>query len=77
MKYFYPNYFYKKKTLKFINKILNFRGNFFLKKEFFRKKKEIDKIQFKIDKDEGYRFINEENFLPSELISRLETSTFL
>ena len=32
-KYIYPNYFYKKKTLKFINKTLNPKGNFQLKRE--------------------------------------------
>ena len=73
MKYFYPNYFYKKKTLKFINKIFNLKGSFFLRQELVRKKKDIDKIKFHLNKEEGYKFINKENFLSSELISKLES----
>ena len=73
MKYIYPNYFYKKKTLKFINKTLNPKGNFFLKREFNRKKSDLEKTKFHLDEKEGYKFIDHEDLLSSDLINRLET----
>ena len=66
MKYIYPNYFYKK-TLKFINKTLNPREIFF-KKENLIEKSDLDKTKFHLDEKEGYKFIDHEDLLSSDLI---------
>jgi hypothetical protein len=71
--YVYPNYFYKKKVLKLINQIFNLKGNFNLNKELHKKKNDINDIKFSINKEDGYKFIDNQNSLPSYLMNNLES----
>tara|TARA_B100001093_G_C26849143_1_gene1024231 strand:+ start:3108 stop:3971 length:864 start_codon:yes stop_codon:yes gene_type:complete len=72
VKYFYPNYFYKKKTLKFINKTLNIRNYLLLKKKFIEKKEEFKNSIININNKEGFVFLNKKNALPENLLRNLE-----
>tara|TARA_Y100000389_G_scaffold69971_1_gene66659 strand:+ start:8166 stop:9029 length:864 start_codon:yes stop_codon:yes gene_type:complete len=71
--YVYPNYFYKKKVLKLINQILNLKSNYYLNKELHKKKNQINDDKFFINKEDGYKFIDNKNSLPSHLMNSLES----
>ena len=70
MKYFYPNYIYKKKLLKFFNKILNYKGKYTLEKAF--KHKTNYKSLINIEENLGYLFLKNEMKISNNLINNLE-----
>ncbi len=70
MKYLFPNYIYKKKILKLINQIINYKGKYTLEKEF--KNKNNKKLLININQELGYLFLKNGMTISKNLLNNLE-----